>query len=75
MPLSLVRIDDRLVHGQVVEGWVPHLKAQQVLVVCDSAAADELQVALMRLALPDAVGLEALSTRASVRATPSACWC
>lgn len=63
MPLSLVRIDDRLVHGQVVEGWIPHLKAQVVVVVSDSAAADELQVSLMRLALPDAVELEALSVQ------------
>ena len=22
MPVALVRIDDRLVHGQVVEGWL-----------------------------------------------------
>ena len=61
MPLSLVRIDDRLVHGQVVEGWIPHLKAEVVVVVSDVAAQDELQVSLMRLALPDQIGLEVLS--------------
>ena len=53
--LSLVRIDDRLVHGQVVEGWIPFLRADVVVVASDSAAADETQVALMRLALPDEV--------------------
>lgn len=57
MPLSLVRVDDRLVHGQVVEGWLPFLRAEEVLVVSDAAAEDETQEALMRLALPDAVGL------------------
>jgi mannose/fructose/N-acetylgalactosamine-specific phosphotransferase system component IIB len=67
MPLSLVRIDDRLVHGQVVEGWIPHLRAELVLVVCDTAAADELQVSLMRLALPDNVDLEALPVREAAR--------
>jgi mannose/fructose/N-acetylgalactosamine-specific phosphotransferase system component IIB len=61
MPLSLVRIDDRLVHGQVVEGWIPLLRAEAVLVVSDAAAADELQVSLMRLALPEAIDLEALT--------------
>jgi PTS system mannose-specific IIB component len=60
MPLCLVRIDDRLVHGQVVAGWVPHLRAELVLVASDAAAADEIQGTLMRLALPDAVGLEVL---------------
>lgn len=61
--LALVRIDDRLIHGQVVEGWIPHLRAQLVLVASDAAAADELQVSLMRLALPESVDLEALPVR------------
>ena len=61
MALSLVRIDDRLIHGQVVEGWIPHLKAQLVLVVCDAAVEDELQLSLMRMALPESVDFEALT--------------
>jgi len=56
-----LRIDDRLVHGQVVEGWLPHLRARRVVVVSDAAAADETQRLLMRLSLPDAIGLEVLS--------------
>ncbi|GMO66982.1 MAG: hypothetical protein Nk1A_4820 [Endomicrobiia bacterium] len=32
MPIVLVRIDDRLIHGQVVQGW---LKAINVDVVLD----------------------------------------
>ena len=57
MPISLLRVDDRLVHGQVVEGWLPHLKADLVVVVSDAAAADEVQLALMKMALPAGVGL------------------
>ena len=60
MPITLVRIDDRLVHGQVVEGWLPFLRAQRVLVVSDAAASDETQVMLMQLALPDEVELTVL---------------
>lgn len=67
MPLSLVRIDDRLVHGQVVEGWIPMLRAEAVLVASDAAAADELQVSLMRLALPEAISLEALPVDQAAR--------
>ena len=62
MGVELVRIDDRLVHGQVVEGWIPHLKIQRVVVVCDQAAQDETQQALMQLALPESVELRVLST-------------
>ncbi|MFA6315792.1 MAG: PTS sugar transporter subunit IIB [Elusimicrobiota bacterium] len=60
MPIALFRIDDRLVHGQVVEGWLPHLKAVEVVVVSDAAAKDETQSLLMRIALPDEVGLKVL---------------
>lgn len=67
MALSLVRVDDRLVHGQVVEGWIPFLKADLVLVASDAAARDETQVALMRLALPDAVELSVLPVAQAAR--------
>jgi len=57
MAVSLLRVDDRLVHGQVVEGWVPYLNADLVVVVSDAAAADAVQAALMKMALPPSVGL------------------
>ena len=31
MPIVLVRVDDRLIHGQILEGWLPSTKAEQVL--------------------------------------------
>lgn len=61
MPIALLRVDDRLVHGQVVEGWLPHLKADLVVVVSDAAAKDEVLSALMRMALPPHVGLLVVS--------------
>jgi mannose/fructose/N-acetylgalactosamine-specific phosphotransferase system component IIB len=57
LKFPFVRIDDRLVHGQVVEGWIPFLRADLVLVASDAAAQDETQSILMRLALPDEVEL------------------
>jgi mannose/fructose/N-acetylgalactosamine-specific phosphotransferase system component IIB len=38
MPLSLVRIDDRLIHGQVVLGWSRVLKPDRIVVVNDRIA-------------------------------------
>ena len=61
MSICLVRIDDRLVHGQVVEGWIPFLKAERVLVVSAAAAADETQAALMKMALPEEIGFQVLT--------------
>lgn len=57
MPIILLRVDDRLVHGQVVEGWLPQLGVDLVVVVCDAAAQDEVQAALMKMAMPAGVGI------------------
>lgn len=61
MAVELFRIDDRLVHGQVVEAWIPNVKANEVVVASEAASKDETQKALMSLALPDVVGLRVLS--------------
>ncbi|MBI4371247.1 MAG: PTS sugar transporter subunit IIB [Elusimicrobia bacterium] len=58
--IVLLRVDDRLVHGQVVEGWLPHLRAEAVVVASDASAADPVQAALMRMALPPSIGLRVL---------------
>jgi len=68
MPLSLVRIDDRLIHGQVVEGWLPALSARRVLIVSDQAASDPTQAALMQMALPESVSLEICTVRSAPEA-------
>lgn len=61
MPIVLVRIDDRLVHGQVVQGWIPQLDVDEVLVASASALKDEMRKTLMRLSLPDEIGLKVLA--------------
>ena len=38
MPLVLVRIDDRLVHGQVIVGWGLLLKPQRIILCSDTIA-------------------------------------
>jgi PTS system mannose-specific IIA component len=61
MSLVLVRVDDRLIHGQVVGGWLPVIQAERIVVVSDRAAADPLQTGLMRMAVPDHVAVDVLS--------------
>lgn len=39
MPLSLVRIDDRLIHGQVVLGWAKAIKPDRIVVANNRVAA------------------------------------
>jgi mannose/fructose/N-acetylgalactosamine-specific phosphotransferase system component IIB len=60
MPITLYRIDDRLVHGQVVEAWVPHLKAGEIAVISDDLSRDLMRQAIMRFAAPEGVTLRIL---------------
>lgn len=53
--ISLVRVDNRLIHGQVVEAWLPHLKVSRVVVADDEAASSPLIRAAMALAVQSAV--------------------
>ena len=51
------RLDDRLLHGQVVENWIEALHPDLVLVASDLAAADDFTRELYAAALPPAVAL------------------
>lgn len=55
MPLLLVRVDSRLIHGQVVETWVPHTGADCLLVVNDDLAGNPALRAVMELGVPATV--------------------
>ncbi len=50
--IVFIRIDDRLIHGQVVEGWVSYLKASYLLVADDAVASNTMQRSIMELAVP-----------------------
>ena len=48
MPLDLVRIDDRLVHGQVVIGWGTYLNTTKIILCSDTIALSELESELYK---------------------------
>lgn len=56
-----IRIDDRLIHGQVALFWVNVLKVNRIMVINDEAAVDDLQKSLLRIAAPANVNTSILS--------------
>lgn len=70
--IILYRVDDRLVHGQVVEGWVPHLKAEELAVVSDEISGDEMRRAIMRFATPEGVDLKIMTVAEASAYLPEA---
>jgi len=58
MSIVLARIDNRLVHGQILAAWVPALDADSILVLDDEAARNTLARSAMALAVPPDVEFE-----------------
>jgi mannose/fructose/sorbose-specific phosphotransferase system IIB component len=61
MKLSLIRIDDRLIHGQVTMGWSRNVGANVIMVANDAVAQDPMQKSLMKMASPPGITVEVLS--------------
>ena len=55
--INLVRLDYRLLHGQVVFSWVTKVGAERIIVVDNDAAGDDVKKSALRLAKPSGVRL------------------
>jgi mannose/fructose/N-acetylgalactosamine-specific phosphotransferase system component IIB len=55
LDIALVRVDNRLVHGQILEAWIPFLRASCIVVVDDQVASDIFHETAIRTAVPKGV--------------------
>ncbi|ALP36251.1 mannose/fructose/sorbose PTS transporter subunit IIB [Paenibacillus farraposensis] len=55
MEISFVRIDDRLIHGQVATVWVKETKCNKIIAVSDEVAADTLRKTLLLQVAPPGI--------------------
>lgn len=53
--ISALRVDDRLIHGQVAMTWTKQLKVQGILVANDEAANDNTQKMALKMAVPSGI--------------------
>lgn len=61
MEIVNVRIDDRLIHGQVAGMWTGTLKATRIMVVDDEIIKDDLRKRMLKMACPAGVKLSILN--------------
>ncbi|BBD07578.1 PTS sugar transporter subunit IIB [Desulfovibrio ferrophilus] len=47
-----VRVDNRLIHGQIIETWLPYTKSRTIIVANDEVCGDPLRQEIMGLAIP-----------------------
>ena len=68
MPVELYRIDDRLIHGQVVVGWGRPLDIGFIVLVDDEVAASDWEQELYRMGVPPEMEVVFLSADDAARA-------
>lgn len=52
MPVIFARVDDRLIHGQIVQAWLPQLNVDEVIIPRTKRNSHSLNGGLLRLSLP-----------------------
>lgn len=67
MPVELYRIDDRLIHGQVVVGWGQPLDLRFIVLVDDEVAASDWEQELYRMGVPPEMDVYFESVESAVR--------
>ena len=70
MTLVLNRIDDRLIHGQVVVGWGQPLDIRFIVLVDDSVASSDWEQELYRMGTPPEMEVFFESVDAAVQSIP-----
>jgi mannose PTS system EIIAB component len=56
-----IRIDDRLIHGQVATRWSTGLGASRIMVANDEVAVDEMQKGILRMVAPPGIATSIIS--------------
>lgn len=72
MPLVLTRVDDRLIHGQVVLGWGRPLGLERIVLVDDDVAGNAWEQELYRMAVP--AGIEVIFATVAAAASELEAW-
>ena len=69
--MLILRVDDRLIHGQVIAGWVRPLGIQSIVLASDKLSNDEWSCSAYRLAIPDGIDFSCYTIRDCVKHFPA----
>ena len=71
MPVIHVRMDNRLIHGQILVSWNSAFKIEHIIVTNDKVASDPLQVTLLKAVAPLTAKVSVLTIQDCVAYTSS----
>mgnify|MGYP006291319197 CR=1 FL=1 len=65
---GLVRIDDRLIHGQVIAVWCKHKPFKRIIIIDDQVTADNFMQQVLKMAAPPDLTVDVYSVDRAVEA-------
>ena len=64
--ILLARIDDRLIHGQVMTSWVRFVKSKNILIIDDETYHDTFIRSFITMVVPRGIQIQVLDTKAGI---------
>lgn len=61
-----IRIDDRLIHGQVATRWATGLRVNRIMVIDDAVANDDVQKSVLRMAAPAGIATSIITEEKAI---------
>lgn len=65
--ITFVRVDDRLIHGEVVTAWVPTYNINHLIIVDDTVAKDPMQKRILTALAPKGVQVDPMDVETATK--------
>jgi len=59
--IKLFRVDSRLIHGQIVEGWLKTCPFDEILIIDDEIYNNDFEIRILRFSVPQEITFEVLT--------------
>jgi mannose/fructose/N-acetylgalactosamine-specific phosphotransferase system component IIB len=61
LAIALIRIDDRLIHGQITTKWIAHANANRIMIASDRIVQDKIRKSVVELTAPKSIKTEVVT--------------
>ncbi len=69
-----MRVDNRLIHGQVIVGWAKILGLDKIVVANDELAKDKIKLQMLKLAIPREMSVDFLTLQQAIEFYKKNAW-
>lgn len=67
-PFFILRVDNRLIHGQVIVGWAKTLNLNKIVVANDDLAHDRIKLQMLKFAIPQELSVDFFTVEEALEA-------